>query len=167
LFTNLKYLVVIFIIFPFTCLSNGLFQDSQLQIEKNIKLKNTKDIKENFYNNLKTNKNYILNFWATWCIPCKKELPDLMKLQKENKEFKIIIISIDKKPIKEQLEYLKKYKVNKLTSYFDSEMALFKSFQLRGVPTTLLVKQKFVIAKKEGIFKYNTKSLNNIINFFN
>ena len=90
-----------------------------------------------------------------------------MKLQKENKEFKIIIISIDKKPIKEQLEYLKKYKVNKLTSYFDSEMALFKSFQLRGVPTTLLVKQKFVIAKKEGIFKYNTKSLNNIINFFN
>lgn len=158
---------MIFIIFPFTCLSNGLFQDSQLKIEKNIKLKNTKGIKENFYNNLKINKNYILNFWATWCIPCKKELPDLMKLQKENKEFKIIIISIDKKPIKEQLEYLKKYKVNKLTSYFDSEMALFKSFQLRGVPTTLLVKQKFVIAKKEGIFKYNTKSLSNIINFFN
>ena len=158
---------MIFIIFPFTCLSNGLFQDSQLKIEKNIKLKNTKDIKENFYNNLKINKNYILNFWATWCIPCKKELPDLMKLQKENKEFKIIIISIDKKPIKEQLEYLRKYKVNKLTSYFDSEMVLFKSFQLRGVPTTLLVKQKFVIAKKEGIFKYNTKSLSNIISFFN
>lgn len=158
---------MIFIIFPFTCLSNGLFQDSQLKIEKNIKLKNTKGIKENFYNNLKTNKNYILNFWATWCIPCKKELPDLMKLQKENKEFKIIIISIDKKPIKEQLEYLRKYKVNKLTSYFDSEMVLFKSFQLRGVPTTLLVKQKFVIAKKEGIFKYNTKSLSNIISFFN
>ena len=158
---------MIFIIFPFACLSNGLFQDSQLQIEKNIKLKNTKGIKENFYNNLKINKNYILNFWATWCVPCKKELPDLMKLQKENKEFKIIIISIDKKPIKEQLEYLKKYKVNKLTSYFDTEMVLFKSFQLRGIPTTLLVKQKFVIAKKEGILKYNKKSLSNIINIFN
>ena len=158
---------MIFIIFPYTCLSSGLFQDSQLQIEKNIKLKNTKEIEENFYNNLKINKNYILNFWATWCVPCKKELPDLMKLQQENKEFKIIIISIDKKPIKKQLEYLKKYKVNKLTSYFDPEMVLFKSFQLRGIPTTLLVKQKFVIAKKEGIFKYNRKSLSNIIYFFN
>ena len=50
------------------------------------------------------------------------------------------------------------YETLKLTSYFDPEMVLFKSFQLRGIPTTLLVKQKFVIAKKEGIKKIEKKT---------
>ena len=58
------------------------------------------------------------------------------------KNFKIIIVSIDKKSIKDQLNFLKKNKVNGLTTYFDKEMIFFKSLKLRGIPTTLLIKKK-------------------------
>ena len=112
-------------------------------------------------------KFYIVSFWATWCIPCKKELPDLNKMKIENKDLKVIIISIDKKPIKDQLNFLKKNKVNELTAYFDQNMTFFKSLKLRGIPTTLLINQQKIIAKKEGIFSYNKVSLEQINNFFN
>ena len=85
----------------------------------------------------------------------------------ENKHFKIIIISIDKKSIKEQLNFLKQNKVSNLITYFDKNMTFFKSLKLRGIPTTLLIREKKIIAKKEGIFSYNTNSLEQINKFFN
>ena len=85
----------------------------------------------------------------------------------ENKDLKIIIISIDKKSIKDQLNFLEKNKVNDLTTYFDKNMIFFKSLKLRGIPTTLLIKDQKIIAKKEGIFSYNKNSLEQINNFFN
>ena len=112
-------------------------------------------------------KGYVINFWATWCIPCKKELPDLNKMKIENKDLKVIIISIDKKPIKDQLNFLKKNKVNGLTAYFDQNMTFFKSLRLKGIPTTLLINQQKIVAKKEGIFSYNKVSLEQINKFFN
>lgn len=44
-------------------------------------------------------------------------------------------------------------------------MLLFKSLKLRGIPTTLIIKQKVVIAKKEGKFNYSKKSLSEINGF--
>jgi thiol-disulfide isomerase/thioredoxin len=44
-------------------------------------------------------KLYVVNFWATWCVPCVKELPDFMKVHdefKNEKNFKMILISMDK-----------------------------------------------------------------------
>ena len=126
-----------------------------------------KNIKKKLSNILDINSNYIVNFWATWCIPCKKELPDLKKMKIDNKDLKVIIISIDKKSIKDQLNFLKKNKVNELTAYFDQNMTFFKSLKLKGIPTTLLIKKQKIIAKKEGIFSYNQNSLDQINNFFN
>ncbi|MDC3063281.1 hypothetical protein OA253_01545 [Alphaproteobacteria bacterium] len=94
-------------------------------------------------------------------------MPDLKKMKIDNKDLKVIIISIDKKPIKDQLNFLKENKVNKLTTYFDQNMTFFKSLKLRGIPTTLLIKKQKIIAKKEGIFSYNQNSLEQINNFFN
>ena len=130
-------------------------------------LNNEKNIEKNLFNIFDLNSKYIVNFWATWCIPCKKELPDLKKMKIENKDLKVIIISIDKKSIKDQLNFLKKNKVNELTAYFDQNMTFFKSLKLRGIPTTLLIKQQKIIAKKEGIFSYDKNSLEQINNFFN
>ena len=62
---------------------------------------------------------------------------------------------------------LTKNKVNNLTTYFDKNMTFFKSLKLRGIPTTLLIRNKRIIAKKEGIFSYNQNSLEQINNFFN
>ena len=88
-------------------------------------------------------------------------------MKTDNKNFKIIIVSIDKKSIKDQLSFLKKNKVDDLATYFDKNMLFFKSLKLRGIPTTLLIKDKTIIAKKEGIFIYNKNSLEQINNFFN
>ena len=167
MFNSIKFLLIILLIFPFPSLSNSLFQKIDLKLNKNIILNDENNIEKNLINILDFNSNYVINFWATWCIPCKKELPDLNKMKIENKDLKVIIISIDKKPIKDQLNFLKKNKVNELTAYFDQNMTFFKSLKLRGIPTTLLINQQKIIAKKEGIFSYNKVSLEQINNFFN
>ena len=160
-------MLIILLIFPFPSLSNSLFQKIDLKLNKNITLNDENNIEKNLINILDFNSNYVVNFWATWCIPCKKELPDLNKMKIENKDLKVIIISIDKKPIKDQLNFLKKNKVNELTAYFDQNMTFFKSLRLKGIPTTLLINQQKIVAKKEGIFSYNKVSLEQINNFFN
>ena len=167
MFNSIKFLLIILLVFPFPSLSNSLFQKIDLKLNKNIILNDENNIEKKLINILDFNSKYVVNFWATWCIPCKKELPDLNKMKIENKDLKVIIISIDKKPIKDQLNFLKKNKVNELTAYFDQNMTFFKSLKLRGIPTTILINQQKIIAKKEGIFSYNKVSLEQINNFFN
>ena len=167
MFNSIKFLLIILLIFPFPSLSNSLFQKIDIKLNNNIILNDEKNIEKKLFNIFDLNSKYVVNFWATWCIPCKKELPDLKKMKIDNKDLKVIIISIDKKSIKYQLNFLKKNKVNELTAYFDQNMTFFKSLKLRGIPTTLLINQQKIIAKKEGIFSYNKVSLEEIINFFN
>ena len=164
---SLKYLLILLIITPFPSQSNSLFKKTDFKINKNITLTDEKNIKKKLSNILDINSNYIVNFWATWCVPCKKELPDLKKMKINNKDFKIIIISIDKKSIEDQLNFLKKNKVDDLTTFFDQNMTFFKSLKLRGIPTTLLIKKQKIISKKEGILTYNKKILKQINNLFN
>ena len=167
MFNSLKYLLILLIIFPFPSQSNSLFQKKDIKLNNNITLNDEKNIEKKLFDILDLNSKYVVNFWATWCIPCKKELPDLKKMKIDNKDLKVIIISIDKKSIKEQLNFLKQNKVSNLISYFDKNMTFFKSLKLRGIPTTLLIKEKKIIANKEGIFSYNKNSLEQIKNFFN
>ena len=167
MFNSLKYLLIILFIIPFPSLSNSSFQKIDIKLNKNIILNNEKNVEKKLFNIFDLNSKYVVNFWATWCIPCKKELPDLKKMKIDHKDLKVIIISIDKKSIKDQLNFLKKNKVNELTAYFDQNMTFFRSLKLKGIPTTLLIKQQKIIAKKEGIFSYNQNSLKEINNFFN
>ena len=167
MFNSLKYLLILSFIIPFPSLSNSLFQKIDVKLNNNIILNDEKNVEKKLFNILDLNSKYVVNFWATWCIPCKKELPDLKKMKIDNKDLKVIIISIDKKPIKDQLNFLKKNKVNELTTYFDQNMTFFKSLKLRGIPTTLLIKEQKIIAKKEGIFSYDQNSLEQINNLFN
>ena len=167
MFNSLKYLIILSIILPFPSKSNSLFQKTDIGLNNNIVLSDEKNFEKKLYDILDFNSKYVINFWATWCIPCKKELPDLKKMKIDNKDLNIIIISIDKKPIKDQLNFLSKNKVNVLTTYFDKNMTFFKSLKLRGIPTTLLIRGRKIIAKKEGIFSYNKNTLEQINNFFN
>ncbi len=167
MFNSLKFLLILLLIIPYPSLSNSLFQKTDIKLNRNIILNDEKNIEKKLFNILDLNSKYVVNFWATWCIPCKKELPDLKKMKIDNKDLKVIIISIDKKSIKDQLNFLKKNKVNELTAYFDQKMSFFKSLKLRGIPTTLLIQHQKIIGKKEGIFSYNKNSLKQINNFFN
>ena len=116
-------------------------------------------------------KGYVINFWATWCVPCKKELPDLslLKSKIKNHNIDVLTISIDKKNIKDQLEFLSNNGASNLNNYFDKEMKIFKALKLRGVPTTIIVDQNsYVISKHEGILKWGEDEIiNKIKSLFN
>ena len=81
----------------------------------------------------------ILNFWATWCAPCKKEMPSLEKLSKVYPEIIIYPINLEKPNKDKTSKFFKDLNISKLNIYFDSSFALVKLFNMRGVPTSILI----------------------------
>tara|TARA_B100000900_G_scaffold411971_1_gene432740 strand:- start:881 stop:1390 length:510 start_codon:yes stop_codon:yes gene_type:complete len=82
----------------------------------------------------------LLNFWATWCAPCKDEMPslDALKIHPDLNNIKIFPINIGKDSPKISEKFFKDLKINNLNIYFDNPTTLAKVFNLRGVPTTIL-----------------------------
>ena len=83
----------------------------------------------------------ILNFWATWCEPCKEEMPSLDRLQinKNLSNLKIFAINISKEGKKKVDIFFKDLNIENFDPYFDAPTTLAKTFSLRGVPTTILI----------------------------
>ncbi len=82
----------------------------------------------------------ILNFWATWCAPCREEMPSLDSLQENNelKNLKIFPINIGKESIEKSKIFFNELEIKNLQLYFDTQITLAKKLSLRGIPTTLL-----------------------------
>ena len=86
----------------------------------------------------------ILNFWATWCEPCKEEMPSLNRLQanKNFKNLKIYPINIGKENLNKIKNFFIDLGIDNLEPYFDNPSTLAKTFSLRGVPTTIILNSK-------------------------
>ena len=82
----------------------------------------------------------LLNFWATWCDPCKEEMPslDALKINPELDNIKIFPINIGKDNLKKSEKFFKDLNIKNLDIYFDNDITLAKDLALRGVPTTIL-----------------------------
>ncbi len=82
----------------------------------------------------------LLNFWATWCAPCKEEMPSLDLLQANNSfnNLKIFPINIGDENLKKSSDFFRELKIKNLEIYFGSPIKLSKKFQLRGIPTSIL-----------------------------
>ena len=82
----------------------------------------------------------VLNFWATWCPPCKEEMPslDLLTSYESLDNLKILPINVGKDSNEKALKFFKDLKINNLNIYFDSPITLAKKFGLRGIPTSIL-----------------------------
>ena len=82
----------------------------------------------------------LLNFWATWCAPCKKEMPSLDLLVKNENlnNLKVFPINVGKDKIEKSLKFYKDLEIKNLKLYFDSPTTLTKIFGLRGIPTSIL-----------------------------
>jgi thiol-disulfide isomerase/thioredoxin len=100
-------------------------------LDADKKIVNLSDYKENLV---------LLNFWATWCAPCKEEMPSLdrLKLMPELNNIEIFPINIGKDSLKKSDQFFKDLNIKNLSIYFDNPKTLAKDFSLRGVPTTIL-----------------------------
>ncbi len=86
----------------------------------------------------------LMNFWATWCAPCKKEMPslDALKIDPNFSSLEIFAINIGKEHLKKSQIFFEDLNIQNLDIYFDNEITLAKNFSLRGIPTTILFNKK-------------------------
>ena len=106
----------------------------------------------------------ILNFWATWCIPCKQEMPSLEKLSKLHPEISIFPINLEKPNKQKTKLFFESINVKNLNIYFDPKFNLVKIFNMRGVPTSILIdKEGKEFARIIGEIDFSEKSFINFL----
>ena len=86
----------------------------------------------------------LFNFWATWCAPCKEEMPslDLLSLNKNLDNLKIFPINVGQDNLEKASLFFKDLDIKNLEIYFDNPITLAKKFGLRGIPTSILFNKK-------------------------
>ena len=148
MFRNILSLIIIFFILN---TNNTYSQPNILKTFNNIVLhekpKNLPDLelinkKGNtiIFNDF-SSKLTLINFWATWCAPCKKELPELDNLYQQipRSQVNIVLINIENIKYDKIQKFFNKLKVKNLVSHFDDKLKLTKELKLRGIPITLIV----------------------------
>ena len=106
-------------------------------------------------------KIYIMNFWATWCGPCKEEMPYLDEVQTLS-GIAVIPVNLEAKNPKKTKKFFDDLKIKNLSIFFDNDMKLVKLFKLRGVPTTIILnKNEEEIARIIGSVDFTDEKIVN------
>jgi len=147
---NINFLIVLFCFSIFSSIS----QTNESVPFNNIAVNETPKpisqvIFEDFLGNKINLKDYygkliIINFWATWCAPCKEEMPGLDSLyqNKKFKNLKIFAVNMEKPNPEKTKLFFDKLNIKKLPIFFDKKLSFVKLFKLRGIPTTILINKK-------------------------
>ena len=142
-------------------IKNPKLYEDVIFIDKNQKNVNLDDFK---------GKLIILNFWATWCAPCKKEMPSLDNLQINTKlnNLKIFPINIGQEDRFKTNLFFEELNVKNLDIYIDAPITLAKKFSLRGIPTTILFnKEGKEFARIMGSIDFNDEEFINWLKLYN
>ncbi len=143
---------------------NKIKKEEQLDTIPNLKLLNLYNQKVTI-SKLNESNNLIINFWATWCAPCIKEMPDLIELSNilRKSDYEIIYINQDRSNDIDKIQhYVDKIKLNKNNVFLDPKMKLSKIFKLRGIPTTFIInKSEKVLWRVEGIINWRDERIIN------
>jgi thiol-disulfide isomerase/thioredoxin len=83
----------------------------------------------------------LLNIWATWCAPCRREMPTLERLQAQlgGPDFEVVALSIDRKGLSVVKEFYDELSLRELGMYVDASAKASRELSALGVPTTLLI----------------------------
>ncbi len=90
-------------------------------------------------------KTVLLNLWATWCAPCRHEMPDLDALQAKlgGDNFEVVTVSLDRKSPDKPRAFFDEIGIEHLTLYYDEKMAMFPALRSKGMafgmPSTLII----------------------------
>ena len=131
-----------------------------------FKDKNQKDLDLSDYKG----KLLVLNFWATWCAPCREEMPSLDSLQSDKRltNLKVFPINIGQENLLKSEMFFEELGIQNLEIYFDSTITLAKNFSLRGLPTTILFdKEGNEFARIIGSIDFNNEEFINWLRLYN
>lgn len=110
-----------------------------------------------------SNKRLLLNIWATWCFPCREEMPALDRLQKAKggNDFEVVAINIDTGGDEKPKTFLSETGIKSLGYYRDSSMGVFNALKKEGLamglPVTLLIDEKgCVLGSMNGPAKWDS-----------
>jgi thiol-disulfide isomerase/thioredoxin len=93
-------------------------------------------------------KTVLVNLWATWCVPCRKEMPALDSLQAKlgGKDFEVVAVNIDTRDPEKPRNFLKEANLTQLGYFADSKAKVFQDLKsigkALGMPTSVLVDGK-------------------------
>ena len=167
-------ILVIFIFVATSALANEVPKIKNLLINKELKTydnitffdANEKIIKLSDFRG----KLVLLNFWATWCAPCKEEMPSLnaLKVNPELNNIEIFPINVGKDTFKKSEKFFKDLNINNLNLYFDNPTTLAMDLSLRGLPTTIFFnKNNQEFARVIGSIDFEDKEFINWIKNYN
>lgn len=91
----------------------------------------------------------LLNFWATWCPPCREEIPSMMKLNSAmaGKPFQMVAISVDEGGLPAIESFFKESGFS-LPAYIDPDGKATKTYGITGVPETFIIDKNGILVKK-------------------
>lgn len=152
---------VIFFVFVMFMFSSNAFSQDKKAPDFSLKSVDGKTVKLSDYKN----KVVLIDFWATWCPPCRKGIPDLIDLQKKFKKDLVVLgISLDTDTKEDVPAFVKNYGINYPVVYGDNSTAKLYG-GVSGIPTSFLVDKKGNIVDKhvglvpKEIFVNEIKSL--------
>lgn len=111
----------------------------------------------------------LVNFWATWCAPCIRELPTLDRLQEtlRDEDFAMITINEDRGGAKVAGAFLEKMELLNLRLYLDDKMALALKFGLKNMPTSyLLDREGKVVGSLAGVAEWDSPEAEALIRHY-
>lgn len=84
---------------------------------------------------------YVINYWASWCLPCAKELPIFQSMIPSLERLGItpVLINVDRRPARQAPKALAKWGITQLTSYAGDMYQAFKVFNVQGIPIVVTI----------------------------
>ena len=153
MFINQKIVKFLFFLICFIIFSSISQTNEDVPLNNIVQYESPKPISsivfEDFLGNEVNLDNYhgkliIVNFWATWCAPCKEEMPSLDGLYQDDNFENLVAFAVNmEQPNTEKTKkFFTDLNIKKLGIFFDRNLNFVKEFNLRGVPTTVLINKK-------------------------
>jgi thiol-disulfide isomerase/thioredoxin len=109
-----------------------------------------------------TGKVVVVNFWATWCAPCLKEMPSLNRLQEKysGKGIEVVAIATDRNGPQVPKNFLIRQELKHLKAYHDTKNEMVAALRVRGLPTTVILDQLGnEVARLEGPAEWDSPEM--------
>ncbi len=111
----------------------------------------------------------LLNFWATWCYPCRREMPALDRLQRTlgGSAFEVVALSVDREGAKVVKPFYEELGLRNLAIYLDPKWKAQRAFSITRFPTTVLIdKAGREVGRLEGPAEWMARDARALVRYF-